>query len=68
MLIELLKSVPVRDLISNAIKARDSKYPKGTRVYTRIDLGTGRTHTLFCTDKNMELLDVKPMEINYLDN
>lgn len=52
----------------HAIKARDSKYPKGTRVYTRIDLGTGRTHTLFCTDKNMELLDVKPMEINYLDN
>ena len=46
----------------HAIKARDSKYPKGTRVYTRIDLGTGRTHTLFCTDKNMELLDVKPME------
>lgn len=49
----------------HSIKARDSEYPKGTRIYTRIDLGTGRTHTLFCTNKDMELLDIEPMEINY---
>lgn len=47
----------------HAIKSRNSKYPKGTRVYTRINLGTGRLYSCFCTDKNMELLDVVPMEI-----
>ena len=50
----------------HAIKARDSKYPKGTRIYTRIDLGTGRTQTAFCTNKDMELLDIEPMEIQYI--
>jgi len=49
--------------VCHIIKGRGSKYPKYIKVFQKIELGTGRTIDLFCTDKNNNPIKVDKMII-----
>ena len=49
--------------VLHIIKGRNSKYPKNIKVFQYIDLGTGRTIDLFCTNKNNEPITVDKLKI-----
>ena len=49
--------------VCHIIKGRSSKYPKYIKVFQKIELGTGRTIDLFCTDKNNNPIKVDKMII-----
>jgi hypothetical protein len=49
--------------VVHIIKGRNSEYPKHIKVFQHVDLGTGRSIDLFCTDKNNEPFKVKKLII-----
>lgn len=51
--------------VIHIIKGRGSKYPKGTKVFQSIDLSTGRTIDMFCTDKFNNMIQVDKLVIEY---
>ena len=53
--------------VIHIIKGRGSKYPKNIKVFQYMDLGTGRTTDLFCTDKFNNLIQVDRLTIEYED-
>ena len=53
--------------VVHIIKGRGSKYPKNIKVFQYIDLGTGRTMDMFCTDKYNNLIQVDKLVIEYDD-
>lgn len=46
--------------ICHIIKGRNSKFPKYIKVFQYMDLGTGRTIDLYCTDKKNNPIKVDP--------
>lgn len=44
------------------VKARNSKFGKGTHLFVKVDLGTGRLKNYFCTTKNLELIEVRGVD------
>ena len=53
--------------VIHIIKGRGSKYPKNIKVFQHMDLGTGRTTDLFCTDKFNNLIQVDRLTIECED-
>ena len=51
--------------VIHIIKGRGSKYPKNIKVFQYMDLGTGRTTDMFCTDKFNNLINVDRLVIEY---
>ena len=51
--------------VVHIIKGRGSKYPKNTKIFQHIDLGTMRSIDLYCTDKNNNPIKVEPLTIEY---
>lgn len=48
--------------VAHIIKGRNSKYEKNIKVFQYLDMGTGRSYDLFCTNKDNE-----PIKVNKLD-
>lgn len=51
--------------VIHIIKGRANKYKKNTKIFQYIDLSTGRTYDMFCTDKNNCQIDVEKFIIEY---
>lgn len=49
--------------VIHIIKGRGSKYPKNIKVFQYMDLSTGRTTDMFCTDKFNNLINVDKLII-----
>lgn len=49
--------------VIHIIKGRANQYPKHIKIFQYMDLGTGRTYDLYCTDKNNQPFKVKKLII-----
>lgn len=50
--------------VMHIVKGRASKYPRNIKVFQYINLATGRTIDLYCTDKENNPIRVEEMEIS----
>lgn len=53
------------NLITHIIKGRHTKFPKYIRLYSYVDLGTGRIKDLFTTDKDLSPIEIKGKILTY---
>lgn len=56
------------NFVSHIVKGRASKYPKYIKVFQYVDLGTGRSYDLYCTNRNNELINVDKLFIEVNEN
>ena len=55
------------NMVLTVYKGRGSRYPKGTKIWQYICLGTMRAEDLFCTDKDYNPITVERTFVNMLD-
>jgi hypothetical protein len=56
------------NFVSHIVKGRARKYPKYIKVFQYVDLGTGRSYDLYCTNRNNELINVDKLFIEVNEN
>jgi len=54
----MLTEDKIPNLVTHIVKGRASRYPKHIKIFQHVDLGTGRTIDLFCTDRNNEYIKI----------
>ena len=55
------------NMVVTVYKGRMSKYPKETKIWQYVDLGTMRVEDLFCTDKYYNPIHVEKTYVNVLE-
>ena len=56
------------NMVVTVYKGRFSKFPKETKIWQYVDLGTMRTEDLFCTDKDFNPITVEKTYVNVLED
>lgn len=56
------------NMVVTVYKGRMSKFPKETKIWQYVDLGTMRTEDLFCTDKDFNPITVEKTYVNVLED